>query len=399
MKRASKIKILLLLILAIGTASCTEQYVLQTNTFEDALVVEATITNELKTQQIKISRTYRFEENGPTRESGATVYITDNNGMQYDFEEGAHAYLSINPFEAVAGKTYRLNVITSDGKSYHSDAQTLTTVNEIESVVPTVQIRSGVKGVAIHVNSFDANGTSKYYRYEYEETYQIVAPKWDASKAIRVPGANPGDHDEIELVPRDSGETRICYSTVASAAILQTNTTSQSEDRVNYPVRFIGDQNPIIANRYSILVRQYIQSLAAYTFYKTLNELSGSESILTQNQPGFFYGNITASENPENKVIGFFEVSSVSSQRIFFNYTDLFPGQQLPPYFVDCEDKLFKLCFSPGIPECKGNELLSAISGNTLLYANNVNDLYYMVVPPCGDCTTFSSNVVPDFWE
>jgi hypothetical protein len=57
-----------------------------------------------------------------------------------------------------------------------------------------------------------------------------------------------------------------------------------------------------------------------------LKELSGSDGILSQNQPGFFFGNIKSVENPNEKVIGYFEVSSVSSQRIFFNYEDVFPG-------------------------------------------------------------------------
>ena len=39
---------------------CTEPYVLQTSNFEEALVIEATLTNEFKKQQIKLSKTYRL---------------------------------------------------------------------------------------------------------------------------------------------------------------------------------------------------------------------------------------------------------------------------------------------------------------------------------------------------
>ena len=58
-------KILLIITFAITSISCTEPYAIQTNTFEDALVIEATITNEFKKQEIKISRTFTFEENTP----------------------------------------------------------------------------------------------------------------------------------------------------------------------------------------------------------------------------------------------------------------------------------------------------------------------------------------------
>ena len=50
---------------------CIEEIDFETETFESALVIEATITNELGDQEIVLSRTFRFEEDGPVPESGA----------------------------------------------------------------------------------------------------------------------------------------------------------------------------------------------------------------------------------------------------------------------------------------------------------------------------------------
>src|SRR4051812_7515083 len=97
-----------LLLLALVFSGCTEQYVMQTNTFEDALVVEATITNEMKQQQVKITRTYPFEQNGPTSEAGAQVSISDNDGNNYEFFENSGVYLSTSAFQALPGKAYQL---------------------------------------------------------------------------------------------------------------------------------------------------------------------------------------------------------------------------------------------------------------------------------------------------
>lgn len=394
MKNLTSLAILLFASLSI--IGCTEQYALQTTTFEEALVVEATLTNELKYQQIKISKTYRFEEDGPTSESGATVYVSDSDGNQYDFQDNFGSYLSAIPFEAVPGKSYTLHIVTSDGKSYTSTAETLTTVNPIQNVEATVQTVDGIRGVQINVESFDPTATSKYYRYEYEETYKIIAPRWSFFEAIRVPGI---DHDNIQVQPRPPGETKTCYGGSVSNDILQTSTNDLSEDRVDHTIRFISDQNAIISHRYSILVRQYVQNLASYTFYKTLKELSGNGSILSQHQPGFFYGNMRSEDNPDEKVIGFFDVSSVSSQRIYFNYADLFPGENPPPYFTDCSIELFKFCFISTDPECRGGALLSAISTGTLLYYHDSGLYYSMVAPPCSDCTRLGSNIIPSFWE
>ncbi|CAN1503135.1 Protein of unknown function DUF4249 [Flavobacteriaceae bacterium] len=384
------------LILCLTLISCTEQYALQTNTFENALVVEATITNELKKQEIKITRTYRLEEEETTIESGALVTVTDTENNKYVFDQKDSVYVSQTEFNAIPGRKYRLDIITSQGKVYYSTPQTLTTINEIQNIDVRVETRKGDRGVEINVNSYDPTGTSKYYRYEYEETYKIMAPQWDARMTKLLPLAPDETHPAIIVLPRTQ-ETKTCYTTKKEDNIIQTSTNQFLEDRVHFPIRFISNQNYIISHRYSILVRQYIQTIEAYSFYKTLKEISGNESILSQTQPGFFYGNIKSSDNPNEKVIGFFEVSSVSSKRIFFNYADLFPKEPLPPYFIDCTERLYVDCFNP-TPECKGAALRSAISGNLLVHLGSSNITYLMVPPPCGDCTSFSSNVTPSFW-
>lgn len=392
-----------ILILSIFVSSCTEQYALQSNTFEDAIVIEATITNELKKQKIKITRTYRLEEAAPTIETGATVIVTDNENNQYPFELKDSIYVSQSEFQAIPNRKYRLEITTSKGKTYYSTSETLPNINEIQSVDATVQTVDGQRGVQITVNSFDPSNNSKYYRYEYEETYKIIAPLWDQDKTILVPPLPESNHKEIEVIPR-IGESKTCYSTVNSKDILITSTNSLKEDRVAFPIRFISNNNYIISYRYSILTKQYIQNLEAYTYYKTLKELSGSDNILSQNQPGFFYGNIRSNENPNEKVIGFFDVSSVSSKRIFFNYVDLFPGEPLPPYVDNCEIRVWTFCFETENPDCRGSQLLSSIESNNLLYLNSyqysnpIYTTYEMVPPPCGDCTSFSSNIVPSFW-
>ena len=396
-------KITFLLLISFFISSCTEQYALQSNTFEDALVVEATITNELKKQEIKITKTYRLEEEENTIESGAVVMVTDNDNNKYIFEQKDSIYVSKTEFQAIPDRRYRLDITTNQGKSYYSTSETLTTVNKIQSIDATAQTIKGDRGVQIIVNNYDPNNSSKYYRYEYEETYKIVTQMWKQDSTIILPPLPDGTHKEIGLISR-KGDSRICYGTAKSKDILIASTNSLSEDRVAFPIRFISNQNYIIAHRYSIFVKQYIQSLEAYTFYKTLKELSGSDNILSQNQTGFFYGNIKSSENPNEKVIGFFDVSSVSSKRFFFNYVDLFPGEPLPPYPDNCDIQAFTFCFYAKNPDCRGGMLLASIEKKQLLYFNSyqysnpIYTTYEMVSLPCGDCTSFSSNIVPPFW-
>lgn len=395
MKYRINYKFLIFILLALIITSCTEQYAFKNTDFESALVVEGTITNEFKNQIIKLSQVYKLEETGPKFETAANVFVSDDQGNEYQFEQKDTVYVSINQFKAEPGRKYQLKIRTKEGKNYTSDEQTLTTETKIDNVTATVETVNGQRGVQINVNSYDPTNTSKYYRYEYAETYKIIAPMWDFRQTTVLDSGT-----DIYISPR-TRETKTCYSTKNSEVIILSSTNSTSEDRVHFPVRFISDQNYIISHRYTIFVKQYIQNLAAYTYYKTLRDLSSSESILSPKQPGFFYGNIKSVENPSEKVIGFFEVSAVSSERIYFNYADLFPNEPLPPYYEsNCEIQEFKNCDDPENPECKGTILRSRIRSYTLVHfsANVAASLYYMVNSPCGDCTTFSSNIVPSFW-
>ena len=390
-------KIVSIVALSTITLGCTEPYALQTNTFEDAIVVEATITNELKNQTVKISRTYKFEDNGPIPEVGANVVVTDDTGTQYSFANQDRIYTSTIPFQAEPNREYQLKITTTNGRVYTSTIQKLSTTSQIENITPIVTTKDGIRGVQVNLNSFDPTATSKYYRFEYEETSKITAPKWKVFKAFVNPDLNGVvGHPYIELFPRTE-EARVCYTTEKSITNLLTTTNMFSEDRVsNFPIRFISVTDYTIAERYSILVKQYVLSLEAYTFYKTLNELSGSESILSQNQPGFFSGNIKSEGNPNEKVIGFFDVSSVASQRIFFNFNELFPNEAYPEYIEDCTEVDFNYCFAP--PPCEGPVLNSYVSNNLFAYIAHNGDIYTYVRIACGDCTSFSSNIRPSFW-
>lgn len=385
-------KIVSFLLLCLSIVSCTDPYQMQTNTFEDAVVIEATITNILQKQVIKVSRTYRFEDTGPVFEEGATVSVTDSDGNLYNFIEENNTYVSTAAFQAVSGRQYQLSVTTSDGRKYVSNQEILPTVTNIESVTASAQSRDNKRGVEIRVKSFDPTNSSKYYRYEYEETYKIISPKWRPYKAV-VTGL-----EEFEIVPRTE-QVQTCYSTDKSTDIILVNTNENQEDRVDFALRFISNQNYIISHRYSILVHQYVQNLHAFTFYKNLKKISESGNIFSPNQPGLISGNIKCVNSPNEKVIGFFDVSPISSKRIFFNYADLFPNEPLPPYKVNCNELQLLFCFGAD-PFCHGESIMTYLRTNTMAVYEYADRPSYIFVPtPCADCTSFSSNVIPPFWE
>ncbi len=375
--------------------SCVETFDFESElgTFESILVIEATITNELKKQEILLLRTFKLGEDGPSPESGAKVKVVDDANNEYVFRESDSAgiYISTIAFAAKRRFVYTLQIATNNGKEYSSTSMQLPNETTIDNLYAIRDFNEdGEEGVSIYVDSYDATGNSQYYRYEYEEAYKIISPKW-ISEDLKCIETEFGV--EFVFQPRPVGEL-LCFNVVKSKDILITNTLDLMEDRLDqHRVLFLNRNNYIISHRYSIEVKQYIQSREAYVYYETLKEMSQSESLLSENQPGFIVGNISSVAQQSEKVVGFFEVTAVDTKRIYFNYKDLFPGELLPPHATGCEP------FSP-----RPEGLCDALKQGKKfweLFPNHhpVFESFVFLVPgECGDCTTLGETEKPEFW-
>ena len=381
-------KMILLLVI---TSSCIEPFEGAVDSFEDILVVNATITNENKRQEVLLSRSFRFEEDVTPAEENAEVVVRTQDGDQYIFEEVSPGkYLSNIVFAAEMNKEYTLMISTESGKSYASSSMQLpvqdTSIDNLYAERTTNN--DGTEGMGIFVDSFDPSRGSNYYRHEYIETFKIIAPFWSPFDIVVI--GEGVSTITLDVILRER-EERICYGTNPSKSIQVASTLALSEDRLNkYNVRFIERDDYILTYRYSVLVRQYVQSPEAFSFYETLRGLSQSAgNVFSEDQPGFLAGNIFSLDNSRENIAGFFEVATVDEKRIFFDYEDFFPNEEPPPYIADC------VPFSPSTEGGLGErDLLN------LIYADAVR--YYapglVVQKRCGDCTVLGSNVVPDFW-
>ncbi len=387
--------------------SCIEEFIPETITFEDLLVVDAAITDEFKYHEINLSRTFQFNEN-QTFETQAKVSIVDEFNNEYIFNESNNGtYISDQEFAIKPNITYQLKIVTKNGSNYESTDTFLpsNTAQVTEVSYKRTFNSDNVEGIEILVDSFDPSGNARYYRYEFEETDRITAGSWGPQEIVIISDVPPF---EVGTIP-NTRNNRICYRTIITDDdLIQTQTNNFSEDRITkFPVKFISKTNPIIRDRYSILVKQHVQSLEAYTYFNTLNEFASSESVFSENQPGFLEGNIFSINNSNEKVIGFFELTSVSTNRLFLNYKDAFPtanqlpnfagcsiGAQFKPALVDPENPNF----SPLIDLVERNEV-TFYSRNEDFFGEFIEDPPFTVVPRfCGDCTFWGSNVRPDFW-
>jgi len=395
------------------TWGCVEEFQAKTERFENLLVVDALVTDELKKHKVILTRVFRFEEEAPEAETNATVKVVDGQGAEYLFEETEPGvYISQLEFAAQQDMWYSLEIRTAAGKDYKSKDVV------VPKSVPITDLRAerltndkGEEGVGIFLDNTAAISEPTFFRYEYEETYKIIAPKWD-----------PFDFEVVHYIACDSlryqvdiktheEERRVCYASAKSSNVVQASTIDLgSADIKNKEIRFISRENYILSHRYSINVNQFSQTQDAFSFYERLGDFSSSENLFSQIQPGFLEGNILSMSDKEEGVLGYFEVASVSTKRVYFNYTDLFPDEELPPYIINCSmgnPQLYTMGYHcADFRVCDGaceSPLIEAILAGIISYAatneENTNQPYFTWPRACGDCTEIGSNVVPEFWE
>lgn len=403
-------KPLLALSLLIVFSGCVETFEAGTENYENTLVIESTITNEHKYHEIFLSRTFRLESSGPSYELNATVAVVDESQNTYNFQEiDSGRYQSVNKFSVVPNLNYQLQITTTDGKKYESVPTQLTSISSELSISANKEVNSdGEEGVVIYADSFDPTNESKYYRFLYDETYKIIAPNWsplDGFGVSLLPSVpNPPPYHEVYTLPKTK-EEQTCYGTSFSNEIIQTNTNLLSEDRVvKFPILFIAKSDFKITHRYSIQVKQLVESIESYSYYQSLNKLSGSESTFSQRQQGFLAGNVYAVNDPDQKVLGYFEVASVLSERLFFNFEDFFPGESKPRFIVECDVITPDLDDRSEFGSPEFSPLIKLLLYDNFKFVdfndpqNNPNNPFFVVRQECGDCTALGSNIKPTYW-
>ena len=423
------LKWLTLLCLSLAILSCVEEFEPEniTDVLDGALVVDARITDQNIQQAIFLTRTFSFDEIDPPPETGAQVSIIDELGKKIDFFETQPGNYNTNGAVSLSQeREYTLEIFTKDGVQYRSNKTTLPKQVEVSELKAERSIsNSNTDGISILVDNTDNTSSANYFRYEYEETYKVIPPDF-----------NPFDWDEVDydffcedddgwevtVAPRDE-PANICFASNKSNSIILASTANLASNNLDdFEVRFIGSDNYAISHRYSILVKQYHHDNNAASFFGSLEDFSNSESLFSNVQTGQLEGNITVENSDIANVIGYFELSSYSEKRIFFNYEDFYPNESLPPYIISCnvirEPALYPDGFHSTVIDGKiivdrgsNSPLIESIIAGQIGYIGE-NEGYsepnefgeldrgpFLVKPlGCVDCRVYGNNIAPNYW-
>lgn len=272
------------------------------------LAIDGSLINSVDSPSvITLSRTAKLTDSTLAYypETGATVSVEDSSGGSFTFTETGVGKYRSNPLSLNPSDKYRLKITTSSGEDYVSDYVAVKQTPPIDSI--TWQQNNDVM---IYLYTHDPSNNTKYYRWDFTETWQYEAPLQ----------AELSQNNGILFYVDSTDQTFDCWLSQNSSAILVGTSIALNQDVINKePITIVPQNTQKISIRYSILVRQYAIAPDAYQYYSVLKKNSESLGSIFDSQPTQLVGNIHSVKNPSEVVIGFFTASSVQQKRIFIS--------------------------------------------------------------------------------
>jgi hypothetical protein len=302
------------------------------------LVVEGLIAAGQDSTIIKLSRTVNLS--GTTTinpELNATVTVQGDQNVSYSLPQIDSGKYGVPPLNLDNSHKYRLLITTTDEKTYTSDYEPVTVTPPIDSLF----FNTDDKGININLNTHDPSNSTRYYRWDYTETY-IYQSDIETHYIF-----DPTQPDTLKWAAFRTPEQQIhtCYVTLNSSIVDINSSAALSRDVIiNNPITQIAMKSEKIEHRYSILVKQYALTKEAYNFWNLLKSNTQKIGNIFDVQPSINIGNIHCTSNPSLPVIGYVSVGTISQKRIFIDRSDL-PAWPVPAPLCDPNN------FKPN-PEC-----------------------------------------------
>ncbi len=308
----SSIKLVILFLLALAGFSCKKPYeppeVSANNNF---LVVNGVINGSAGGETIiSLSRSRSLVDTVVfIPEKGAQVFIESNQNEQYTVLEKADGDYKTSPLSLLPSKQYRLRIKTADGKEYVSEFVDMLQTPAIDSVNWKQD-----EDVTIFVNTHDGQNKTRYYRWDFIETWEYHTV-FDSILKF--------ENGEVKF--RDPSEyTFACYDSAAANNILVNSTVKLTEDVVSgFPIAIIPRNSPKISVKYSILVKQFALTPKAFEYWDILKKNSEDLGGLFDAQPAQLFGNIHNTSNLKEPVIGYITASEIKEHRIFIRESEV----------------------------------------------------------------------------
>jgi hypothetical protein len=298
-------KILFYLFVLISLVSCKESYDLPLrSTDQSLLVVEGVLNAGTGATIMTLSKTSNVNDRVQFKpELKAKLTVEGKSGNIYPIPEANGGKYTNSQLPLSLGQEYRLRIKTIDGKEYLSDY----VVARQSPTFDSLNWKKESDGAIIYVSSHDPANATRYYKWEFDETWEIRS-------------FYTADYEYI-------GGTTIIYNPMyhfrcwkySSSSSINIGSSAQLQTDVIHelPIQMIPYGSEKIGVRYSVLVRQQSLTKEAYEYFKLMKKNTESIGSIFDSQPSELKGNIHCVTNSAEGVIGYLTASSFQEKRMF----------------------------------------------------------------------------------
>lgn len=342
------------------------------NSTERFLVVDGFVNASNDTSRITLSHTINTNDPGNfSVESGANLTFESEKGEVFAFTEESTGTYMLPPVYISDTDKYRLHIRRSSGEEYLSEFVKVNATPPIDSI--GYNYDAGRDAMVIKVNAHDNTGSTRFYRWKFEETYQYRAA-YQSSLVY-----NP----ETKNIDFRTENINLCWGTKKSTSIILGSTIKLTSDIIkDLPIHVVPVNTNKLYIKYSILVKQYGLSQEEFEYWTSLSKSTQGTGSLFDPQPSQVTGNIKNVANAKELIFGYFTVSKEETKRIFMT-------PRLGRYpTCDPPDSVLV------------SDYLKSPFGYLMHYHGQRADTLIMSSYGCVDCRAQGGTIVePSFWE
>ncbi len=318
-------------------ASCIDPVDLNVTPKTPSLVVEGLIHDQPGPYRVKLYRANDLSD--PSPEIGANLEVMDDRGNRFEFsEDQPGSYLS-SGFQGEIGRAYTLLFSTADGRRYRSGTQQLLSVTTQDSVYLKKNQKSVISelgniitidGFNILVDTRSANRNPSYYRWDYRGVFILETQD---PCALGCPG--------------------ICFVLDKPDEFLRVFGTTESGIPINAIDLGFFTGSIEFETSYRIFIRQYSLTQEAFNYWKAVEAQRENTGTIFDPPPSILVGNIINEDDPDEEVLGLFQVSGANDKTLQIsrlditaleipfpnNFSACSPGPNDPPppgYCINC---------------------------------------------------------------
>ncbi len=312
---------------------CKEPYYPKLDEAQKVLVVDGSLTDESNIITVRLGNAVPFREQAYLPEQQATLMVSDDLGREFKFQEKDPGIYESKSFQYEYGRTYTLFIKTSKNRYYRSSPQTLFPKSDLDSVedlittktlqttkngelilktLPGLEFSIMLKDNSISLPNFRFSNTVLVEYLEKQiyswppDTLPELFDCWrkyfpNQSFNLSEPINNLDEHRHtLAFCPIDTSYLSIVY---------------EYWDRSPLPsityIRYL--------YYFAFTVKMYHINPDVYKYYKSINEQLEANNRIFDPVSFQIRGNISSDNDPEESVLGVFEVASTSMKSYSFS--------------------------------------------------------------------------------